>query len=49
MSADNFHHQVENQLQKAKKVYDFADFIDCVQLANSGKVVVKPMEVPDFY
>ena len=49
MSADNFHHQVENQLQKAKKVYDFSDFIDCVQLANSGKVNVKPMEISDFY
>lgn len=48
MSADNFHHQVENQLQRAKKVYDFADFIDCVQLANSEKVNVKPMEVSDF-
>lgn len=23
MSADSFHHQVENQLQKARKVYDF--------------------------
>lgn len=48
MSADNFHHQVENQLQKAGKVYDFADYIDCVQLANSGKVTVKTMEVSDF-
>ncbi|CAH2088927.1 unnamed protein product [Euphydryas editha] len=49
MSADNFHHQVENQLKKAQKVYDFSDFIDCVQLANSGKVNVKPMEISDFY
>lgn len=49
MSADNFHHQVENQLQKAKKVYDFSDFIDCVQLANSGKVIVKPMEINNFH
>ncbi|CAH0691704.1 unnamed protein product [Spodoptera exigua] len=49
MSADNFHHQVEQQLKRAKKVYDFSDFIDCIQLANSGKVTVKPMEVTDFY
>lgn len=49
MSADNFQHQVENQLKKAKKVYDFADFIDCVQLANSGIVKVKAMEISDFY
>ncbi|CAH0560554.1 unnamed protein product [Brassicogethes aeneus] len=31
MSADAFHHQVESQLRRAKNVYDFQDFIGCVE------------------
>jgi len=40
MSADSFHHQVELSLKKSGKVYDFNDFVSCVQDANSGKVTV---------
>jgi hypothetical protein len=49
MSADNFHHQVEKSLNKAGKVYDFNDFVLCVQEANGGKVNVQEMKVGDFY
>lgn len=49
MSADNFHHQVELSLKKAGKVYDFNDFLQCVQNANSGRVIVKEMAVSDYF
>lgn len=49
MAADSFHHQVELSLQQKKKVYDFADFVNCVKSANSGKVVVKEMKLEDFF
>ncbi|XP_030748954.1 uncharacterized protein LOC115885491 [Sitophilus oryzae] len=49
MAADSFHHQVELSLQQKKKVYDFADFVNCVQAANSGKVAVKEMKLEDFF
>jgi len=48
MSADHFHHQVEKSLKQQGKVYDFNDFVSCVQNANSKKVCVKVMEVHDF-
>ncbi|CAG9814598.1 unnamed protein product [Phaedon cochleariae] len=41
--------QVELSLQQKKKVYDFADFVNCVQAANSGKVTVKEMNLGDFF
>lgn len=49
MSADSFHHQVEQSLQRYKKVYDFTDFVSCVQSANSGTVEVKEMKIGDFF
>lgn len=49
MSADSFHHQVEQSLQRMKKVYDFNDFVTCVQSSNSGKVDVKEMKKEDFF
>ena len=48
MSADAFHHQVEKSMRTAGKVYDFSDFVKCVQSANSGKAMVKTMEPIDF-
>ncbi|KAL1488671.1 hypothetical protein ABEB36_014471 [Hypothenemus hampei] len=45
MSADSFHHQVEMQLKRKRKVYDFNDFI--VQNANK-KGYVKEMKIEDF-
>lgn len=47
MSADSFHHSVEMSLKKQKKVYDFDDFVGCVQNCNKN-VKVKLMEVDDF-
>lgn len=49
MSADSFHHQVELSLKKAKKVYDFHDFVEAVQTSNSKRVTVKEMAVADFF
>ena len=49
MRADSFHHQVEKSLQKSGKVYDFNDFVSCVQNANSGKVTVHEMKISDCF
>ena len=49
MSADSFHRQVEKSLKRMKKVYDFSDFVSCVQSCNSGKVDVKEMRQEDFF
>ncbi|CAH0731341.1 unnamed protein product, partial [Brenthis ino] len=50
MSADSFHHSVEQSLRKKGKIYDFRDFVNAVtQSLKSGKVVSKIMEVTDFY
>ena len=45
MSADSFHKNVELAMKKMDKVYDFVDFIECVDA--HGKSVV--MNVSDFY
>ena len=45
MSADSFHHQVEKSLTQAGKVFDFNDFVSCVQTSNSNKVFVKVMQL----
>lgn len=49
MSADSFHHQVEKSLQKKGKVWDFEDYKECVQSANSRNVKVIDMKLEDFY
>lgn len=49
MSADSFHHQVELSLKKKKKVYDFSDFKDAIQSANSGKVNIIDMTLQHFF
>lgn len=49
MSADHFRHQVESQLKRKKKVYDFDDFVDTVKMANAKKNEVKVMTITDFY
>lgn len=48
MSADSFHHQVE-QSMKNKKIYDFDDFTNCVKLTNSENVIVKNLNISDFF
>lgn len=48
MSADSFHHMVEQSLQK-RKVYNFQDLCQAIEQSNSGKTYVKKMEVSDFF
>jgi len=48
MAADSFHHQVEKSLREKAKVYDFDDYVSCVQSSNSSKVFTKSMQVQDF-
>ncbi|CAG9773648.1 unnamed protein product [Ceutorhynchus assimilis] len=49
MSADSFHHQVEQSMRKFKKIYDFNDFKKAVSNANSSRVNVLEMELTDFF
>lgn len=49
MSADSFHHQVEQAIKHNPKIDDLDDFHNTVQSAWSGKVDVKVMAVGDFY
>jgi hypothetical protein len=46
MSADNFHHQVEKSLKMKGKVYEFYDFVSCVE--NVKNVKVHAMSIADF-
>ncbi|KAG5861482.1 hypothetical protein JTB14_024714 [Gonioctena quinquepunctata] len=48
MSADSFHHQVELSMKKSGNIYDFNDFHEAVQRANSGKVDVISMTPSHF-
>jgi len=48
MSADSFHHAVEQSMKRKAKVYDFNDFVECVQDACRGRVAVKSMAATDF-
>lgn len=48
MSADSYHHRVEQSMQKKGKVYDFNDFVDAVKNAQKPSEV-KVMAVSDFY
>lgn len=48
MSADSFHHNVEQSLKREGKVYDFQDFVSAVKNARSD-VDVKEMTVSDFH
>nr|CAI5855283.1 unnamed protein product [Callosobruchus analis] len=49
MSTDYFHHQVTQQVKLKGKVYDFADFEECVQRSCSGKVTVMTMQSMGFF
>lgn len=49
MSADSFHHQVEQSLKIQRKTYDFEDFVTAVKKANSGNVEVFEMQHYDFF
>lgn len=47
MSADSFHHQVEESIKRHKNIYDFMDFEEIIRQSNSN-VVVKSMQPADF-
>nr|CAI5849885.1 unnamed protein product [Callosobruchus analis] len=49
MAADSFHHQVELSLKRKKKVYDFDDFCEVVERANSERVDVIKMQITQFF
>ena len=49
MSADVFHHKVELSLKHQGKTYDFSDFKEAVQSANSLKTRVLEMNSTDFF
>ena len=49
MSADSFHHQVEQSLKHQKKTYDFEDFVKAVGAGNKSRVDVKFMNYFYFY
>ncbi|KAG8305101.1 hypothetical protein J6590_077254, partial [Homalodisca vitripennis] len=49
MAADSFHHQVELAMKHSGKVYDFQDFVKCVEKANVGKVDIKELGESDLY
>ena len=38
MAADSVHAEIECQMRKMKKVYDFDDFTDCVKAVNCTTV-----------
>jgi len=48
MSADSFHHQVEDEVRKRGKLFDYYDFISAVESVNN-RVRVKNMDFSDFY
>lgn len=48
MSADTFHHQVEESMKKAENIYDFTDFENAVREADP-RVVIKSMTSADFF
>nr|CAI5842452.1 unnamed protein product [Callosobruchus analis] len=49
MSADHFHQKVEMSMKRAKKIFDFDDFVSCVAAANGGKTDVISMDIGQFY
>lgn len=48
MSAEHFHHQVEESMKQAKSVYDLMDLESAVGEA-SPQVVIKSMSPNDFF
>lgn len=48
MSADSFHHQVEQAMKRYGNICDYSDFEKAVQEANSKKVSIISMKPNDF-
>ena len=47
MSADSFHHLVENEIREKKRMYHFDDFVNCVE--NCGVAIqMKPEDFIDY-
>ena len=47
MSADSFHHQVEAAMREKKNVYDFQEFVDCINKSGIA-VEMKPSDFIDY-
>ena len=47
MSADSFHHQVEDKIRRKKYLYDFNDYVDCVDSAGKA-LLMRPEDFFDF-
>ena len=45
MSAESFHHYVEEEIRSKKRLYDFQDFVDCVNNRGSADI----MKPEDFF
>ena len=46
-SADSFHHQVEDKIRRKKYLYDFNDYVDCVDSAGKA-LLMRPEDIFDF-
>ena len=47
MSADSFHHQVEDKIRRKKYLYDFNDYIHCLTSAGNA-LLMRPEDFFDF-
>ena len=47
MSVDSFHHQVEDKIRRKKYLYDFNDYVDCVDSAGKA-LLMTPKDFFDF-
>ena len=47
MSADSFHHQVENEIRKKKRLNDFKDFSMCVNMRGKS-IEMQPSDFIDY-
>ena len=47
MSADSFHHQVEDKIRRKKYPHDFNDYVDCIDSAGKA-LLLKPEDFFDF-
>ena len=47
MSADSFHHSVEEEIRSKKKLYSFKDFVSCVE-KRAESIIMEPEDFFDF-
>ena len=47
MSEESFHHQEEDKMRRKKYLYDFNDYVDCVDLSRKA-FLMRPEDFFDF-